>query len=65
MGSGSSKGGREGTSDARPRGPSGEACTDELFVIICDASGNMIGEACMELEVVTEERLTADAGTEV
>lgn len=48
-------------SDSRPRGPSGETCREELLVMICVVSGDMIGEACTELEVVTEE---ADIGTE-
>lgn len=60
MDSGSSKGMRV-TSDSRPRGPSGEPCMEELFVVSCVVSGVMTGEVCSELEVVTVE---AEAGTE-
>lgn len=62
--SGSSKfGGRQ--SFSRPRGPSGEPCREELFVVSCVVSGDMTGEACSELEVVTDEALIAEAGKEV
>lgn len=44
--------------------PSGEACTEELLVVSCVLSGDMIGEAWRELEVVTEEALIAEAGIE-
>jgi hypothetical protein len=37
---------------------------EELFVVSCAVSGDMMGEACWELEVVTDEVLIADAGTE-
>lgn len=60
--SGSSKGGGR-YSDSRPRGPSGEPCIEELFVVSCVVSGDMTGDACCELEA-TEEALMADAGTE-
>jgi hypothetical protein len=62
MDSGSSKGGG-GTSASRPR-DSGDACREELFVVTCVVSGDMMGEACTELEV-TDEALMAEAGTEV
>jgi hypothetical protein len=58
--SGSSKGGGR-TSDSRPRGPSGETCNDELLVMTCVVSGDIIGDACTELEVVTDD---ADMGTD-
>lgn len=61
--SGSSKGGG-GNSCSRPRGPSGEPCIDELFVVTCVVSGDMLGEACSELEVATDEALIAEAGTD-
>jgi hypothetical protein len=61
--SGSSKGGG-GNSASRPRRPSGEPCIEELFVVSWAVSGDMIGEAWGELEVVTDEALIADAGTE-
>ena len=64
MDSGSSKGGREGISNSRPRGPSGEACSEELFVLICGVSGDIMGEAWTELEV-KEDVLMAEAGTDV
>jgi len=60
MDSGSSNGMR-GTSDSRPRGPSGDPCIEELFVVSCVVSGVMTGDVCRELEVVTVD---ADAGTE-
>ena len=63
MDSGSSNGGG-GTSASRPRGPSGETCREELFVKTWVVSGDMMGEACTELEV-TDEALIAEAGTEV
>ena len=37
---------------------------DELFVVNCVVSGDMMGEACWELDVVTDEALMADAGSE-
>jgi hypothetical protein len=43
---------------------SGEPCMEELFVVSWVVSGDMIGDACWELEVVTDEALIADAGTE-
>lgn len=63
MDSGSSKGGR-GKSESRPRRPSGEPCIEELFVASWAVSGDMIGEAWGELEVVTDEALIADADTD-
>lgn len=51
-------------SASRPRRPSGEPCTEELFVISCVVSGDIMGDACTELEVVTEEVLMAEAGRE-
>jgi len=60
MDSGSSNG-MSGTSDSRPRGPSGEPCIEELLVVSCVVSGVMMGEVWSELEVVTVE---ADAGTD-
>lgn len=60
MDSGSSNGiGR--ASESRPRGPSGDPCIEELFVVSWVVSGVMTGEVCNELDVVTVE---ADAGTE-
>lgn len=66
MDSGSSNGGGKGESDSRPRGPSGETWREELFVVICVVSGDMMGEACAELEA-TDEVLNADVkeGAEV
>jgi hypothetical protein len=58
--SGSSKGGG-GPSESRPRGPSGEPCMEEVLVGSWAVSGDVIGDACSELEV-TEEALIADAG---
>jgi hypothetical protein len=52
-------------SDSRPRRPSGEPWVEELLVVTSVASGDMIGEVGPELEVVTEELLMAEAGTEV
>jgi hypothetical protein len=49
-----------GKSASRPRGPSGEPCMEELFVVICVVSGDMMGEAWSELAVVTGEALMAD-----
>ena len=49
---------------SRPLGPSGEPCIEELFVVSCVVSGDMAGEGCSELEVVTEEALIAEAGME-
>lgn len=60
--SGRSKGGG-GQSMARPRGPSGEACTDELVVGKL-FSGDMMGDACRELVLVMVEALTDAADTE-
>jgi hypothetical protein len=37
---------------------------EELFVIICVVSGDIMGEAWSELEVATDEALIAEAGTE-
>jgi hypothetical protein len=37
---------------------------EELLVVICVVSGDMMGDAWRELEVVTDEALSADAGTE-
>lgn len=34
-------------------------------MISCIVSGDMMGEVCRELEVVTDELLIADVGTEV
>ena len=48
--SGSSKFGG-GYSDSRPRGPSGEPCMEELFVVSCVVSGDIMGEAWSELGV--------------
>ena len=59
MDSGSSKLGG-GKSCSRPRGPSGEPCMEELFVIIWVVSGDMMGEAWTELAVVTGDALMAD-----
>ena len=59
--SGSSNGSMGGISDSRPRGPSGDPCIEELFVVSCAVSGVIMGEVCSELEVVTVD---ADAGTE-
>ena len=59
MDSGSSKFGG-GYSVSRPRGPSGEPCMEELFVVSCVVSGDMMGEAWTELAVVTGEALMAD-----
>jgi len=61
MESGSSKGGRE-KSVSLPRGPSGEPWREELLVVSWAVSGDMMGEVCRELEVVTEEALMAEAG---
>lgn len=47
---------------SRPRRPSGEPCIDESFVVSCAVSGDMMGDVCRELDVVTEEVLMADAG---
>ena len=33
--------------------------------MICVVSGDMMGEVCRELEVVTDEVLMAEAGTDV
>lgn len=63
MGSGSSKGG-SANSGSRPRRPSGEFCIEELFVVNWVVSGDMMGETWTELEVVTDDAETADAGTE-
>jgi len=38
---------------------------EELFVVSWVVSGSMIGDACTELEVVTDEALTAEAVDEV
>jgi hypothetical protein len=38
---------------------------EELFVMICVVSGDMTGDGCIELEVVTGEILIAEAGTEL
>jgi hypothetical protein len=35
-----------------------------LFVVICVVSGDIMGDACTELEVVTDEALMAEAGTD-
>ena len=51
-------------SASRPRRPSGEPCIEELLVVSCVVSGDIMGDACRELEVVTEEALMAEAGTE-
>lgn len=64
MDSGSSNGVGKGDSDSRPRGPSGEAWTEELFVVICADSGDMMGEACAELEFM-DEALNVEAGIEL
>lgn len=53
-----------GSSETRPRGPSGEPCIEELFVVNCVVSGDMMGEGCVEFEVATDEALIAEAGTE-
>jgi hypothetical protein len=37
---------------------------EELFVVSWVVSGDMIGDVCWELDVVTDEALMADAGTE-
>jgi len=37
---------------------------EELFVVSWVVSGDMIGDACTELEVVTDEALTAEAEME-
>src|SRR4051794_4329899 len=37
---------------------------EELFVMICVVSGDMMGEAWTELEVAIDEALMAEAGTE-
>jgi hypothetical protein len=37
---------------------------EELLVMTCVASGDIMGEAWSELEVATEEALSAEAGTE-
>lgn len=60
MDSGSSKGGRA-YSGSRPRGPSGDACRELLFVMSCVVWGDMIGDGCRELEA-TDEALIADGG---
>jgi hypothetical protein len=60
MDSGSSNGG--GSSASRPRRPSGDAWTEELFVVSWAVSGDMMGEFCGELEVAADEALMADAG---
>lgn len=49
-------------SASRPLGPSGEACTELLFVISWFNCGDIMGDCC-RLEV-TEEELTAEVGTE-
>jgi hypothetical protein len=61
MDSGSSKCGGV-ASGSRPLGPSGEPCMELLLVISWEVCGDMIGEACCELEA-TEEALMADSGT--
>jgi len=39
---------------------------EELLVVSCVDSGDMVGEACRELEVVTDEALMgADGGIEL
>jgi hypothetical protein len=38
---------------------------EELLVVNCVVSGDMMGEACWELDVVTDEALMADTGTEL
>ena len=54
MASGSSSGVGKADSDSRPRGPSGETCSDELFVVIWAESGVIMGEACAEFELIDE-----------
>jgi hypothetical protein len=58
--SGSSNGG--GNSASRPRRPSGDACTEELFVVSRAVSGDMMGEFWREPDVAADEALMAEAG---
>lgn len=52
-------------SASRPRRPSGDPWIEELFVVRSVVSGDMMGDAWRELEVVvTEEALMAEAGTD-
>jgi hypothetical protein len=37
---------------------------EELFVVTCVASGDMMGEGWVEFEVAIDEALIAEAGTE-
>lgn len=48
---------------SRPRGPSGEACTELLLVTSWPICGDMMGD-CGRLEVM-EEQLTAEVGTDM
>lgn len=60
MDSGSSKtGGIDSAS--RPLGPSGEHWRELLLVVLCVVSGDIIGDACCELDA-TEEALIAEEG---
>jgi hypothetical protein len=54
MASGSSRGVGKGDSDSRPRGPSGETWSEELFVVIWADSGVIMGDACAEFELIDE-----------